>query len=55
MDNTSISTYSETIPVAKYGHAKRDPDLKQINYTFVCDQADGEIVFAHAYEVPSMT
>lgn len=50
LDNTSISTYSEMIPVAEYGHAKRDPDLKQINYTFVCDQADGEIVFAHAYE-----
>ena len=31
-------------------HAKRDPDLKQINYTFVCDQKDGEIVFAYTYE-----
>ena len=50
LDNTSISTYSETISAAEYGHAKRDPELKQINYTFVCDQADGEIVFAHAYE-----
>ena len=49
-DNTSISTYSETIPEAEYGHAKRDPELRQINYTFVCDQCDGEIVFAHAYE-----
>ena len=49
-DNTSISTYSETISEAEYGHAKRDPELRQINYTFVCDQLDGEIVFAHAYE-----
>ena len=40
LDNISISTYSETIPVAEYGHAKRDPDLKQLNYTFVCEQAD---------------
>ena len=50
LDNTSISTYSKTISDAAYGHAKRDPDLKQINYTFVCDQKDGEIVFAYTYE-----
>ena len=50
LDNTSISTYSKTIGDAAYGHAKRDPDLKQINYTFVCDQKDGEIVFAYTYE-----
>ena len=50
LDNTSISAYSKTIGDAAYGHAKRDPDLKQINYTFVCDQKDGEIVFAYTYE-----
>ena len=50
LDNTSISTYSETIQDAEYGHAKRDPELKQINYTFVCDQKTGDIVFAHTYE-----
>ena len=50
LDNTSISTYSRTIADAAYGYAKRDPELKQINYTFVCDQNDGEIVFAHTYE-----
>ena len=33
LDNTSISTYSETIEDAAFGHAKRDPQLKQINYT----------------------
>ena len=50
LDNTSISTHSRTIADAAYGYAKRDPELKQINYTFVCDQADGEIVFAYTYE-----
>ena len=50
LDNTSISTHSRTIADAAYGYAKRDPELKQINYTFVCDQSDGEIVFAYTYE-----
>lgn len=50
LDNTSISTYSRSIADAAYGHAKRDPELKQINYTFVCDQNDGEIIYAYAYE-----
>ena len=50
LDNTSISTYSETIEDAEFGYAKRDPHLKQINYTFVCDQEDGEIIFAHTYQ-----
>lgn len=49
LDNTSISTYSTTIADADYGHAKRDSELKQINFTFVCDQKDGEIIFAHTY------
>lgn len=50
LDNTSISTYSDTIAEAQFGHAKRDPDLKQINYTVICDQCSGDIVFAHMYE-----
>ena len=50
LDNTSISTYSETIEDAEFGYAKCDPHLKQINYTFVCDQEDGEIIFAHTYQ-----
>ena len=45
-----ISTNSETIEDAEYGDEKRDPHLKQINYTFVCDQEDGEIIFAHTYQ-----
>lgn len=50
IDSTSISTYSKSIPEAAFGHAKRDPDLKQINYLVICDQKDNEIVYAHAYD-----
>lgn len=50
LDSTSISTYSKTIPEAAWGHAKRDPDLKQINYTFIVNQGNGEIVYAYAYD-----
>ncbi|MFU0841333.1 MAG: DDE-Tnp-1 domain-containing protein [Burkholderia sp.] len=49
LDNTSVSTYSATIDDAEFGHAKRDPELRQINYTFVCDQATGDIAYAHSY------
>lgn len=50
LDNTSISTYSETIEDAEWGKAKQNPELRQINYTFVCDQETGDIVFVHTYE-----
>ena len=50
LDSTSISTYSESIAEVQYGHAKRDPDLKQVNLTVVCDQRTGDIVFAHLYD-----
>ena len=50
LDNTSISTYSNTLAEAQFGHAKRDPDLKQINYTIICDQRSGDVVFTHMYE-----
>lgn len=50
LNNTSISTYSETIEDEAFEHAERDPQLKQINYTFVSDQKTGHIVFAHPYE-----
>ena len=50
LDSTSISTYSRTIQTAAWGHAKRDLDLQQINYVFVCDQSDGEIAYAYAYD-----
>lgn len=50
LDNTSISTYSNTLSEAQFGHAKRDPDLKQINYTVICDQRSGAIVFSHMFD-----
>ena len=50
LDNTSISNYSNTLSEAPYGHAKRDPELKQINYTTICDQRSGDIVFAYMYD-----
>lgn len=50
LDSTSISTYSEFITEAQYGHAKRDPDLMQVNFTVVCDQRTGDIVFTHLYD-----
>ncbi len=50
LDNTSISTYSNTLNEAQYGHAKCDPELKQINYTIICDQRSGDIVFAYMYD-----
>ncbi len=48
-DSTSISTYSETIDHAEYGHAKRGPDLKQVNLALVCDQLSGEVIYAYEY------
>ena len=49
LDSTSISTYADS-DLAEYGHAKRDLHLKQINFTVVCDQASGEIVFSYLYD-----
>ncbi|MDO4938235.1 MAG: transposase [Sutterellaceae bacterium] len=49
LDNTTISTYSKTIEDAEHGNAKQNPELEQINYTVVCDQKTGEIVYAHTY------
>ena len=57
LDNTTISSYSAAIADVAYGHAKRDPELPVLNFTFVCDQDSGDIVFAHAYEgsIPDVT
>ena len=49
-DSTNISTYSQTIDEAAYGHAKRDPELKIVNYAWISDQLSGDIVFAYEYE-----
>ena len=45
-DSTSISTYSNTINAAAWGHAKQNPELRQVNYMTVCDHATGDVVFA---------
>lgn len=46
-DSTSISTYSNTIEIAEYGHAKQNPELKQVNLFLVCDERSGEAVYAY--------
>lgn len=47
LDSTSISTYSDTVAEAAYGYAKRDAHLRQINLTLVCDEENGEVVYAY--------
>ena len=49
-DSTSISTYSNTINAAAWGHAKQNPELRQVNYMTVCDHATGDVVFACSYD-----
>lgn len=50
VDSTSISTYSETINDATYGHAKQDDFLKQINLTLCVDYATGDTCYAYECE-----
>ena len=50
MDGTSISTYSSTIHDASWGHAKQNPELKQVNYMAVVDHASGDVVYATSYD-----
>jgi hypothetical protein len=50
IDSTSISTYSETIADAAYGHAKQDDFLKQINLTLCVDYATGDTCYAYESE-----
>ena len=49
-DSTSISTYSKTIEDAAWGHAKQNPELRQVNLLVVCDHATGDVVFSHVYD-----
>ena len=46
IDSTSISTQSTTIEQAEFGHAKQNPEYKQVNLTIVMDQLNGEIIYA---------
>lgn len=48
-DSTSISTYSQTINHAEYGHAKQNPELAQVNLATICDQETGDVVYAYEY------
>ncbi|MDO4938218.1 MAG: hypothetical protein Q4E62_09900 [Sutterellaceae bacterium] len=49
-DSTSISTDSKTIEKAAFGHAKQNPDMRQVNYMAVADHATGDVVYACAYD-----
>ena len=49
-DSTSISTYSSSITDAAWGHAKQNPELRQVNYLVVCDHATGDVVYAFSYD-----
>ena len=49
-DSTSISTYSSGIVDAAWGHAKQNPQLRQVNYLVVCDHATGDVVYAFSYD-----
>lgn len=49
-DSTSISTYSSSITDAAWGHAKQNPELRQVNYLVVCDHGTGDVVYAFSYD-----
>ena len=46
LDSTGISTFSVTIEDAAYGHAKQNPELKQINFTLGVDFINGDVCYA---------
>ena len=50
VDSTGISTWSETIADAAYGHAKQDPFLKQVNLTICADYETGDACYANISE-----
>ena len=50
IDSTSISTYSETIDDAAYGHAQQNDFLKQVNLTLCVDYATGDTCYAYESE-----
>ena len=50
IDSTSISTWSDTIDNAAYGHAKQDDFLKQVNLTFCIDYFTGDLCYAYESE-----
>ena len=50
LDSTAISTFSMTIEDAAYGHAKQNPELKQINLTLAVDFLNGDVCYAREDE-----
>ena len=50
IDSTSISTWSESIDNAAFGHAKQDNFLKQVNLTFCIDYFTGDLCYAYESE-----
>ena len=50
IDSTGISTYSTTIEQAAYGHAKQNPELKQVNLTLGVDYLSGDVCYAYESE-----
>lgn len=50
LDSTSISTYSNTIVDAAYGHAKQNDHLKQVNLTLCTDYLTGDVCYAYQSE-----
>ena len=49
LDSTSVSVTSRKIAHAEYGHAKSNPENKQINLVAVMDQLTGEVIYATEY------
>ncbi len=47
VDSTGISTWSEGIEEAAFGHAKQDPFLKQVNLTLCTDYETGDACYAY--------
>ncbi len=50
IDSTSISTYSQSIENAAFGHAKQDDFLKQVNLTLCVDYETGDVCYAYESE-----
>lgn len=50
LDSTSVSTYSNNLSMAEYGHNKDGDDIPQINYMLVCDEVTGLPIYAKVYK-----
>lgn len=50
LDSTSISTQSQCLSQAEFGHNKDGDNIPQINYLLVCDEALGLPIYAKTYK-----